>query len=109
MAISFINSYKKGLTVCQGSSDREACHAMMYGSLTMVIEKAGLQTNCTEYPIIEMSVNAFFNILYIAKFFDFPGTGHYRCNFQDRWKSRLNSVMQSIPRGYTNVHLEHFK
>lgn len=78
----------------------------------MVIERAGLQKNCTDYPIIEMSVNEFSNTLYSANFFEFPesyGSSHKRCNLEDKWKFGLRSVMQSIPRGYTDVHLEHFK
>lgn len=78
----------------------------------MVIEKAGLQKNCNDNPGIESSVNAFYMILSSAKFFEFPAKSygsHFDCNFQTRWNSKLSGVMSSIPRGYTDVHLEHFK
>lgn len=45
---------------------------MMYGSLTLVIEKAGLQKNCSDYPTIECSVIAFYNILDSADFLNYP-------------------------------------
>lgn len=84
----------------------------MYGSLTMAIEKAGLQQISGDSPTVECSVFSFHNTLNNAEFFEFPNRGfsdHSKCNFRSEWASQLTGVMCSIPRGYTDVHLEHFK
>lgn len=85
---------------------------MMYGSLTMAIEKAGLQQISGDSPTIQSSVSAFYETLDSVEFFEFPQVNffnHSKCNFQSEWESQLSDVMNSIPRGYTDVHLEHFK
>lgn len=85
---------------------------MMYGSLTMAIENAGLQQISGDSPTVKSSVFTFYNTLNSAEFFEFPErgySGHSKCNFRREWESQLRGVMCSIPRGYTDVHLEHFK
>ena len=112
VAESFVSRYKAVSTVCYGRENQKACHAMMYGSLTMAIEKAGLQQISGDSLTIKSSVSTFYNTLNSAEFFEFPKRGfldHSKCNFQSEWKSQLSGVMCLIPRGYTGVHLEHFK
>lgn len=78
----------------------------------MAIEKAGLQQISGDSPTIKSSVSAFYEALDSVEFFEFPNVNfasHSKCNLQSEWESQLSDVMNSIPRGYTDVHLEHFK
>lgn len=84
----------------------------MYGSLIMMMEKAGLQRISGDSLKIKSSLTTIYNTLNSAEFFQFPSYGpwdHFKCNFQNEWNDQQGSVLRSTPRGYTRVHSEHFK
>lgn len=86
---------------------------MMYGSLMLALDTAGLKQILPPSDI-KRSAEELCTLLRCAKFFTFPtqsgyGYGHSGCNIGNEWVESIKNAMASAPSGGFASHVEHFR
>lgn len=98
-------------SICECTPSRPECGLVIYGAFTKALAHAGWIQILGDIPTGRgktQSINGLVRCLQSIEFL--PFFRHESClsTFRAKWDAELAAASKAVPRGYSDVHLEHF-